>query len=162
MIIGVFIRHFKVYKNINYIPLTTSHNLSGLIGKNGIGKSSILEALDSFFNGRDWNINLQSKKGGQGESHSPYIVPIFLISKSEVDDQELTDAFERITNMIMQDKVVGTAKEASERFYDHIQELQNKVVNPDDYFIVPIGIIKTDNKAYCGIFDGDIDKRLAP
>lgn len=52
MIIGVILRNFKTYKNINYIPLSNGESFSGFIGANGIGKSSILEALDCFFNNR--------------------------------------------------------------------------------------------------------------
>ena len=48
MIIGVILRNFKTYKNINYIPLSNGESFSGFIGANGIGKSSILEALDCF------------------------------------------------------------------------------------------------------------------
>ena len=43
MIIGVILRNFKTYKNINYIPLSNGESFSGFIGANGIGKSSILE-----------------------------------------------------------------------------------------------------------------------
>ena len=46
MIIGIILRNFKTYKNINYIPLSNGERFSGLIGSNGVGKSSILEALD--------------------------------------------------------------------------------------------------------------------
>ena len=36
MIIGLIIRNFKVYKKINYIPLSKGSNFNGLIGINGI------------------------------------------------------------------------------------------------------------------------------
>lgn len=34
MIIGLILRNFKVYKNIQYIPLSTGSNFNGLIGMN--------------------------------------------------------------------------------------------------------------------------------
>lgn len=50
---------FRGYKSETVIPL--DENLTGLIGKNDAGKSTILEALDHFFNEtkmdpEDWNI----------------------------------------------------------------------------------------------------------
>ena len=78
MIIGVILRNFKTYKNINYIPLSNGESFSGFIGANGIGKSSILEALDCFFNNRIWNVNVNRTSSGE---ESCYIVPIFCIEK---------------------------------------------------------------------------------
>ncbi|MBP3107598.1 AAA family ATPase, partial [Klebsiella pneumoniae] len=51
MIIGVFLRNIKSYRNLNYVPLTYSQAISGIIGLNGSGKSTILESFDVFFNG---------------------------------------------------------------------------------------------------------------
>ena len=50
MILGIILRNFKIYKSITYIPISNGNRFCGLIGKNGIGKSSILEALDFYFN----------------------------------------------------------------------------------------------------------------
>lgn len=52
MIIGVFLRNIKTYAGINYIPLTNGHGFCGLVGNNGIGKSSVLESIDSLLNGK--------------------------------------------------------------------------------------------------------------
>lgn len=64
MIAGVFIRNFKTYQGINYVPVSDSSNLSGFLGNNGIGKSSVLEALDCVFNDSSWNLNIVVKKSG--------------------------------------------------------------------------------------------------
>ncbi|WP_417655711.1 hypothetical protein, partial [Pseudoalteromonas atlantica] len=50
MIIGAFLRYYKTYQGINYIPITDEDKFCGLVGDNGIGKSSVLESLDTFFN----------------------------------------------------------------------------------------------------------------
>ena len=52
----VRIKNFRVYKNQIEIPLD---NLNVFIGKNDIGKSSILEALDIFFNDKDASVKLE-------------------------------------------------------------------------------------------------------
>lgn len=80
MIIGLFTRHYKVYKGSRYIPFgkksVESFNL--FIGNNGAGKSSILEAVDTFFNGRDFTVNNGEK------SDECFVAPLFLIEKSEI------------------------------------------------------------------------------
>ena len=50
-------------------------------------KSSILESFDCFFNKRpftDWSINYEAKSEGISGNNSPYILPIFLISKDKL------------------------------------------------------------------------------
>ena len=64
MIVGLFLRYFKTYQGINYIPLSDEDRFCGVLGDNGVGKSSILEALDVFFNDKAWNFNLATKKSG--------------------------------------------------------------------------------------------------
>lgn len=56
MLVGVFINNFKVYKNLEFIPLINeqSQNISVFIGENGAGKSSVLEAIDVIFNTQKW------------------------------------------------------------------------------------------------------------
>lgn len=80
MLVGLLLRHYKTYENAHFIPLSDSidHKLNIFIGNNGVGKSSVLEALDSFFNGKYWNVN---KNGAKKDS---YISPVFLINKKEV------------------------------------------------------------------------------
>lgn len=80
MLIGLFQRHYKIYKGISFIPLNkaTPEQLSVIIGNNGSGKSSILEALDTFFNNREFNINLGSKKS------QAFVAPLFLIPKDKL------------------------------------------------------------------------------
>lgn len=80
MIIGIFLKYFKTYKGINFIPLADDSNFCGLLGVNGVGKSSILEALDCFFNNKQWNLNVATKKSGVS-STTPYIVPVFLVER---------------------------------------------------------------------------------
>ena len=67
-------------KNLNFIPLCNSveEKLSIFIGDNGVGKSSILESLDTFFNGRNWNVTLGQKKD------EAFIAPVFLLKKTRL------------------------------------------------------------------------------
>ena len=85
MLIGVFLRNLKTYTGINYVPLTNGHSFCGLVGNNGIGKSSVLEAFDSLFNDKSWNYNVVVKKSGLPTT-KPHIVPVYLLSVSHVSE----------------------------------------------------------------------------
>ena len=90
MIIGLQVRHFKAYKNIKYIPIGQEHNFVAYSGENGAGKSSILEALDTFLNNKNW---LLTKNTNATDS---YICPLFLIPKDKAP--RLTSYFEIISD----------------------------------------------------------------
>ena len=79
MILSILKRHYKVYNNINFIPISNSlsNNFSLFVGNNGVGKSSILESLNAFFNNGYWN---RSKNEKQDDT---FICPLFLINKSK-------------------------------------------------------------------------------
>lgn len=50
MILAVVLRNYKCYKGINFIPLRQNihQNMNMIIGDNGVGKSSVLESMDTF------------------------------------------------------------------------------------------------------------------
>lgn len=43
------LKNFRVYKEENYVEF---ENLTAFVGKNDVGKSTILEALEIFFNNK--------------------------------------------------------------------------------------------------------------
>lgn len=59
MIVGIVVQNYKCYKGIQFIPFMRNKPefLRVIIGNNGVGKSAILEALDSFFNNTSWTIH---------------------------------------------------------------------------------------------------------
>ncbi|MBY0202734.1 AAA family ATPase [Paenibacillus cucumis (ex Kampfer et al. 2016)] len=82
MILGVFINGFKSYAQTAYIHLSKSdlYKFTTIVGKNGTGKSAILEALNFFFKQGSWNINRSSKN-----KEDLFISPVFLIEKSSLE-----------------------------------------------------------------------------
>jgi len=91
MLVGCLVRHFKVYENIVFAPITlgVDGNLSVFTGNNGVGKSSILEAIDHFFHQGKWTVNNNAKKS------EAYIAPLFLIKKEDFESpisEELLNA----------------------------------------------------------------------
>lgn len=141
MIVGVFLRYIKTYQGINYIPLTDSDQFCGLVGDNGIGKSSVLEALDCFFNGKNWNINTQGKKSGLNSS-LPHIVPVFLVNKKEVPSN-LVDFVAKISHLAMSIESShasnDSVKKKLESFIVHRDKLKNNF-DFNDFYLLPVGL----------------------
>lgn len=79
MILGVFINGFKSYAQTAYIHLCINENykFTTIVGKNGTGKSAILEALNYYFKQGIWNINRESKN-----REDLFISPVFLMEKN--------------------------------------------------------------------------------
>lgn len=86
MIFSLFLRNYKTYRGWNFIPVSNGEHFSAFVGENGVGKSSILEALDVYFNSpnSDWNYNHSVAKSGFS-STEPTICPIFIVPKSYIN-----------------------------------------------------------------------------
>ncbi|WP_311223201.1 MULTISPECIES: AAA family ATPase [unclassified Acidovorax] len=88
------LKNYKVYKNVQFIPISSGASFTAYLGPNGIGKTSIFEALDKFFNGGEWIANNESKKGSDD---SAFVSPLFLIP---VGDISLTKKEKRLASLI--------------------------------------------------------------
>lgn len=139
MIIGIFLRYFKTYSGINYIPLSNGEKFCGLIGNNGIGKSSILEALDCFFNNKEWNYNISTRKSGFSTT-KPHITPVFLIEKSKISTNKILA--ENISSVIWEVKEEDVIHQNRNHFkiFSEQREHIKKTYNSNDYLLLPIGI----------------------
>lgn len=147
MLIGTIIRHYKAYKGINYVPISHGHNFSAFIGSNGVGKSSVLEALDQFFNYNDvrdwynWNVNKEAKlEGGIKDSKAPYIAPVFLLKKDQLPqatalEKKIYQLCEKLSDVFWTKKP-GGVKELK-AFFDHRDRFETNY--KDDYFLLIIG-----------------------
>lgn len=96
MILGAIIRNYKCYSGTNYIPFykNKEQSLNVIIGDNGVGKSTILEAMDSLFNdGTPWIVN----SGSSGQDSS--VGALFLIEKEKCNSL-LTPAEQKILSTI--------------------------------------------------------------
>lgn len=139
MIIGTFIRYYKTYQGINYIPITDEDKFCGLVGDNGIGKSSILESLDTFFNAKPWNFNTVTKKSGKS-STKPQIVPVFLLKRSYFSGDELEKAelLNTVAINISENDVSPSLKSHAKAFVEHRERLIQRV-DLSDLLIIPLG-----------------------
>jgi hypothetical protein len=145
MIIGTILRYFKTYQRINYIPITDEDKFCELVGDNGIGKSSVLESLDSFFNTRPWNFNTVTKKSGKSAT-KPQIVPIFLLNKNlfHGDILEKAKILNSVAISISETDVTSTYKSHIKNFVDHRDQISQKI-NLDELLMIPLGIDYENN-----------------
>lgn len=152
MIIGTILRNFKTYSGINYVPITHGESFCGLVGNNGIGKSSVLEALDSFFNGKSWNFNIITKKSGFTTTR-PHITPIFLIKKESISEgnKETAELISNYTWSIEESDVISQNREQFKTF-----SMQREILIRDfeisNYYLIPLGSTY-DNKPSLSFFN---------
>lgn len=162
MIISIFLRHFKIYKGINYLPLSEGVGFSSIIGENGCGKSSILEALDCCFNRKgasDWPINNEAKSDGISGENFPYIVPVFLIHKDKLrkDNKLDLDNFNKakqLSDFLWKTTIKAKGK-FYEDFYKHREEL-SQLYNSEEYFLILTGKKYNDPGIYFGSFHNQL------
>lgn len=154
MIVGLLVRNYKTYQAINYIKLSNGKYFSALVGENGAGKSSVLEALNSFFNGADWNYHHSLTKGYA--EREPFICPIFLIKKDtlpSLDDYQWL--VERISELTWSADVADfnpAYKIHAELFCDHREALKLEGYNSGSHYLVPFGLKKDQKHAIPTIF----------
>ena len=139
MIIGVFLRNIKTYAGINYIPLTNGHGFCGLVGNNGIGKSSVLESIDSLLNGKPWNYNVVTKKSGL-QTTKPHIVPVYLLSLDKVSTEN-ADTFKIISDYtwtVEENDIIPQNRVHFKRF----QEQRNSLIDTENRssLLIPLGL----------------------
>jgi len=150
MIIGVVLNNIKSYNGSNYIPISLGQRYCGLVGINGIGKSGVLEALDSFFNpGRKWNINLSSDT-----SQTAFVIPVFMLSKELVFNpnspfEELRNCrhtAEELSNYAwLESESNNSASIISKDVFNHVQLLNKEYgFNKDTHLLLPIGFAYED------------------
>lgn len=149
------LKNYKVYKNIQFIPISSGASFSAYLGPNGIGKTSIFEALDRFFNGGEWITNNESKKGSDD---SAFVAPLFLIPTGDI---ALTKKERRLASLL------------SAFFWDFSGTPYNPFVksvidsiaaatalghNKDSHYLFLLGSTYQTNEIEIPFFSGDLKK----
>lgn len=137
MIVGLMLRNYKCYKNINYIPLLKDKKnpYTILTGDNGVGKSAVLESLDSLFNGRTWNVN--NSISINDDTRTPFICPLFLIKKSKVKlKEENRKILEFISDFFWN---INWSKSSQDAFTIISSDIDNFKKYNDEYYLLFIG-----------------------
>lgn len=136
MIAGLFLRNFKNYENLNFIPFLSSEKdrMTIFSGDNGAGKSALLESMNCLMNNvdsKDWAYTIGQKKDRVS------IFPLFLINKGEWEDE--SQQIERISHYFWTynfQQVSNT--ESTNSFIKYRNELK-KWYSQEDYYLVAIG-----------------------
>lgn len=144
MIFGMLIRGYKVYKNLTYIPLfyKNDNRFISYIGDNGSGKSSILEALDTYFNGRSWNV---AKEAKMNEKDGPHIVLVHVLKRENIEatldssdkDKVMLILQEMSEILIGENTQLNSASKEAKRLLD---DIKSSGVLDDDCFVLVSGI----------------------
>lgn len=154
MIVGLLVRNFKTYQATNYIKLSNGRYFSALVGENGAGKSSVLEALNSFFNGAEWNFHHSLNKGFA--EREPFICPIFLIKKTSIPSLgEYQWFIEKASDLAWSANVADfnpANKLHAELFCKHRELLVSEGYCGDSYYLVPFGLKKDQKNAPPTVF----------
>lgn len=96
MILSVQIRNYKIYNKNTFIRLSADGSaFSAIIGKNGVGKSTILEALDTVFNNKQWKLSSSSSKS---RNESSYVSILYEMTDEilSVVDREVAGAVSNV------------------------------------------------------------------
>ncbi|MEQ8549626.1 MAG: AAA family ATPase [Cyclobacteriaceae bacterium] len=153
MILGLFVRHYKCYSKLNFLSFTTNFVLNKfklIIGNNGTGKSSILEALNVYFNKGTFILTTGEKW------QEAFVAPIFLFEKSIIDKiwshcfgnikkKEVEEITQKISNHLWQ-----LQPPKNSRPQELFTNLKNtfKGSHQDDFFLVIDGIDFEGNTSY--------------
>jgi len=83
MVLAAILRNFKCYKGINIIPFSNGFldNLNIIIGNNGVGKSAVLEGLDTLYNEAHWIVNNDIK----GKKEDVSVGAVMLVEKKRAE-----------------------------------------------------------------------------
>ena len=125
MILASILRNYKCYKGINMIPFYSDdvQDMNIIIGDNGVGKSAILEGLDTFFNDAPWIVNKDIR-----DKKECSVGAVMLIQKDFVES--VLDTREKIILDEISD-YFWTAEESNTlvRRYTDFIPLRNNVTN---------------------------------
>jgi ABC-type cobalamin/Fe3+-siderophores transport system ATPase subunit len=158
MIAGLFLRHYKIYKGATFIPfgIKQIENLNLFIGQNGAGKSSILEALDTFFNGRQFIVHNTEKRT------EAFSAPFFMISEKEFKNYSIKS---RIIIQTVSDFLISTQESQSTNYkpYKNFFEQKEKLIQEYPtyfFFLFATWAEQERNQEVFITFDDKIKKKI--
>ena len=164
MIFGMLMRNYKNYTAINYISMFCGEKFVAYLGDNGIGKSSILEALDTYFNNKEWNT---TKGVGNTPDKIPFIALFHVLKKDRTDViianlyndageykniiQKYTDYFKNMLERSVESNDTENEESQTDNTKKHKKAIMSDLVSlkkmlSDDYYIFISGIAKTSNE----------------
>lgn len=161
MIVGLLCRHYKIYQGLNFIPICNDYDnaFSLFIGNNAVGKSSVLESLNTFFNNSNWNVTKNSKKD------EAFITPVFLMKKEEASTLSAYETIKAISDYFWNVDANINANlrnnEEFKKFFRFRDELKFKY-GQEEYLFFLMGIsFNEKTKVFYSTFDSDLERKLS-
>ncbi|MUK42746.1 AAA family ATPase [Aliivibrio fischeri] len=160
MIIGLFLKHIKAYKGINFVPVGHEYKFVTYVGENGVGKSSILETLDSFLNNKLYPINKSALSDGINTvGNEPFVAPIFLIEKSKVkNNKRQFDVLSSYFWSVVKSDLHSGIQTSTKEFFE-IREmlLQGEEYSAETHYLIVCGEqnLNSTQKPYFASFHND-------
>lgn len=157
MIVGIFQRHYKIYKGASF-HLFHANDLGSMttfIGNNGFGKSSILEACDTFFNNRDFNVCLNEKRS------EAFVAPIFAIDQEQFEKLSVTTQkiVSVISSFLWEERINASANyNQYTNFFEFRDEIKDK--QEGSYYLVCCSKELESNDRYFFTFTSSIIKAI--
>ena len=119
-----------------------------------MGKSSVLESLDVFFNKRSFNRNINNNRD------EAYITPIFCIKKESIefseDEKSLVEKYSSVVwDIISKEPTTPTINynyiELFKALNKHFVSIADNNITEESHYIIPIGL-NPDRVINLGIF----------
>ncbi|PFG05246.1 AAA family ATPase [Bacillus sp. es.034] len=163
MIIGLLCRHYKIYQGLNFVPICNDYEnpFALFIGNNAVGKSSVLESLNTFFNNGNWNRTKNTK------ADEAFIAPVFLIRKDEIKDNISDKYYQILSNLSdyfwnIKADANGNLKnnDGFLKFFQFRDELKYKY-GQNEYLFFLLGMdFNEKSKVYYSTFTTHLDNKL--
>ena len=146
MILAAILRNFKCYKGINIIPLcnTSLNCLNIIIGNNGVGKSAILEGLNTFFNDAQWIIHNEIR----GKKDEVFVGVVMLVEKSR-------------TAAILDSREISIMEDVSSFFWD-VEETNPTLRQYSKFFELRYSFVDKRNDYYLFVAGKELESKNNP
>lgn len=154
MIIATILKNYKCYKGINVLPFVQNecNFLNLIIGNNGVGKSAVLEGLDTLFNESHWIVNNDSKPKCDTQ-----VGALFLLERANINqalDSKEQDILAEISKFFWQ---FNPPSKIPYREYETFFSIRDRYIkDKDNYYLILIGRSYTVNHLNFLSFDKQV------
>jgi Fe-S cluster assembly ATPase SufC len=155
MILGIGLKNYKIYKNVQYIPISLGASFSAFLGPNGIGKTSIFEAIDRFFNGGDWIVNNEAKKTSDD---SAFVSPLFLIPINGISLNKKEKRLASVLSEYFWDYTGSPYDPFVKSMIDSIAAVTTAGYSKESHYFFMLGNTQQTNEIKIPFFENDIKK----
>ena len=143
MIAGVFLKNFKAYSNLTFIPFIEhpSEKVTVFVGENGVGKSTLIEAVNCFLQKippSKWDITVDKNGKSSTNQNGAFVGVVFLIKKTDCQNADALGINAISNSFWMSDFHTSWHYEAVKNFEKWRLKLIDQNID-DEYHLIVIG-----------------------